>query len=316
MIGCGGIARAHVQGYRENGARITALMDIDQAAARALAQDIAGATCFDDHASLLDSGLVDIVSICTPPAVHQEPAVLALQRNIHVLLEKPLAHSVESARQIVEAAERSPALLMTAFRHRFLPAIQRMREIIHQGEIGPIVFFHNVFCGPAFYMKDRWFSKKAIAGGGTLIDTSVHSVDLFRYLIGEVVEGKAVLHRHLEGIDVEDASILILKAGNGALGALTASWVAGDGMASIDIVGQDGRVVYDYAQADQVRLKRRDKAEWETIPVPASNGFAEEIGHFLRAIQGQETLSCTGQDGLRAVEIIQANYEPDASIRT
>jgi len=308
IIGCGGIARAHVKGYHKNNATITALMDIDDAAAEAMAQELDRARCFQDYQSLLESGLVDVVSICTPPAAHQEPAVLALERNIHVLLEKPLAHSVESARQIVVAAESSDALLMTAFRHRFLPAIQAIREIIGKGKIGPVVFFHNVFCGPAFQMKDKWFSQKAIAGGGTLMDTSVHSVDLFRYLIGEVVEQKAVMHRHLQGTDVEDASILILRAENGALGSLVASWVAGDGMAQIDVMGQDGRVAYDYARADQVRLKRRGETDWETIPVPASNGFGEEIGHFLKAIQGQETLSCTGQDGLRAVEILQANY--------
>ena len=81
-----------------------------------------------------------------------------------------------------------------------------------------------------------------------------------------------------------------------------------DGLSLIDVMGQNGRVAYDYARADQVRLKRRGETDWETIPVPASNGFGEEIGHFLKAIQGQETLSCTGQDGLRAVEILQANY--------
>jgi predicted dehydrogenase len=251
IIGCGGIARAHVEGYRRNDAKITALMDIDRSA---------------------------------------------------------LAHSVESAKQIVAAAGKSNALLMTAFRHRFLPAIQAIRKAIDKGQIGPVVFFQNTFCGPAFQMQDKWFSKRAIAGGGTLMDTSIHSVDIFRYLIGEVVEQKAVMHRHLAGTDVEDASILILKAANGAIGSLTASWVAGDGMASIDVMGQDGRIVYDYYKADQIRLKQRGEAEWKTIPVKASDGFAEEISHFLRAIRGEETLSCTGQDGLRAVEIIQANY--------
>lgn len=308
IIGCGGIARAHVEGYKKNNVEITALADVNKVAAEAMAKDLGGAKCFDDYKSLIESGLVDAVSICTPPVAHEEAAVFALERNVHVLSEKPLAHSVESAKRIVTAAEKSEALLMTAFRHRFLPAIQKVREVISEGKIGPIVFFQNIFCGPAFQMKDKWFSKKAVAGGGTLMDTSIHSVDLFRYLIGEVVEQKAVMHRHLEGTDVEDASILILKAENGTVGSLTASWVAGDGMAFIDITGQNGRVVYDYSKADELRLKRRSVKEWETIPVEGSNGFAEEIGHFLDAIAGKETLSCTGRDGLRALEIIEATY--------
>jgi predicted dehydrogenase len=157
-------------------------------------------------------------------------------------------------------------------------------------------------------MKDRWFSKKAIAGGGTLMDTSVHSIDVFRFLVGEVVEQKAVMHRHMPEIDVEDASILTLKAENGALGALTASWVAGEGQAIIDVTGQSGRVVYDYMKPDEVRLKRLGEKEWERIAVQPSNGFAEEIAIFLAAIRGEGDLICTAGDGLRAIEIIEANY--------
>ena len=308
MIGCGGIARAHVKGYEANGVEVTALMDVSEQALASMAAGIEGAKCFDRYESLLDSGLVDLVSICTPPVAHEEPAVLALARNIHVLLEKPLAHSVASARRIVAAAERSEALLMTAFRHRYLPAIQKMREIIEAGEIGTAIYFHNTFCGPAFAMKDKWFSKQEIAGGGTLMDTSIHSVDIFRYLFGEVVEQKAVMQRHLEGTDVEDASILTLKSQNGVIGALTASWVAAAGVAEIDVMGQEGRVAYDYNCPDQIKLQRRGKGAWEIVPVEASAGFDKEIAHFLRAIQGQETLSCTGEDGLKAVEIIQSPY--------
>jgi predicted dehydrogenase len=307
IIGCGGIARSHVKGFQANGVEVTALMDVSEQALASMAADIAGAKCFDGYKALLDSGLVDLISICTPPVAHEEPAVLALARNIHVLLEKPLAHSVASARRIVAAAERSEALLMTAFRHRYLPALIKMREIIEAGEIGTAVYCHNTFCGPAFAMVDKWFSKHAIAGGGTLMDTSIHSVDIFRFLFGEVVEQSAVMHRHLEGTDVEDASILTLKSQNGVIGALTASWVAADGVAGIDVMGQEGRVVYDYDRPDQIKL-RRGKGEWEIVPVEASDGFDKEIAHLLRAIQGQETLSCTGEDGLKAVEIIQSTY--------
>jgi len=307
IIGCGGISQGHIDGYRKNNAKITALTDINKAVAEEKAKDLNGAKCFDDYRSLLESGLVDVVSICTPPVAHEEAAVFALERNIHVLCEKPLAHSVKSGRKIMAAAEKSEALLMTAFRHRFLPAIRKMREMIDEGKIGPVVFFHNTFCGPAFKMKDKWFSKKAVSGGGTLMDTSIHSVDIFRYLVGEVVDQKAVMHRHLEGIDVEDTSILILKAENGAIGSLTASWVAGTGMAVIDITGQDGRMIFEYSK--EIRLKRRDEKEWNIIPVESSGGFTEEIAHLIKAIiRGEKNLSCTGKDGLRALEIVQANY--------
>lgn len=308
IIGCGDVAQAHVEGYRKNNAEITALTDLNILAAEAMAKSLNGAKCFDDYKLLIESGIVDAVSICTPPVAHEEAAVFALQQNVHVLAEKPFAHSVESGRRIMTAAEKSQALLMTAFRHRFFPANQKIREIISEGKIGPVVFFQIIFCGPAFEMKDKWFSKKDIAGGGCIMDTSSHSVDLFRFLVGEVTQQHAVMHRHLEGTDVEDAGIITLKAENGAIGSLISSWVAAECIGLVDITGQKGRVLFDYAKGDEVRLKLRGEKEWEPIPVERGRGFPEEIKHFLHAIEGKETLSCTGYDGLRAVEIIQATY--------
>lgn len=303
IIGCGGIAASHVDGYDQNNTPITALTDLSRNAAEQMAAGIDGARVFDDVPAMLDSSLVDAVSICTPPVAHEEPALQVLAKGIHVLSEKPLAATPEACRSMIEASEKSNAVLMVAFRHRFLPAIRKMKEIIDNGDLGALVYFQNTFSGPAFGMVDKWFSKKAIAGGGTTMDTSTHSIDLFRFLIGEVTESKTVQHTHLEGIDVEDSSIIALKAENGALGTLTASWVAGIGQAVIDITGQDGRVLYDYTIAEEVRFQKRGEDTWQVFPVKASGGFTEEIAYFLSVIGGAEHNLCTGHDGLRAVEI-------------
>ncbi|MBN1674232.1 MAG: Gfo/Idh/MocA family oxidoreductase [Kiritimatiellae bacterium] len=312
IIGCGNISKSHVRGYTANGARVVAVTDVNAEAARARAEELDAARVFDGYKALIESGEVDAVSICSPPVAHEEAAVCALAHGIHVLCEKPLAHTVESGRRMVAAAAGSGALLMTAFRHRFLPAIQTLRSLLSGGCVGKPVFFFNTFCGPGFGMKDRWFSKKAIAGGGTLMDTSSHSVDMFRFLFGEVKAQQAVLCRHQPEIDVEDASVLSLQAQDGTIGTLRASWVAGDGVAMVEIIGQAGRLVYDYGQADTIRAKTRGAGEWESVPVDKRRGFEEEIAHFLGAIRGEHALSCTGQDGLRALEIVQACYEPHA----
>jgi predicted dehydrogenase len=263
---------------------------------------------FDDFKALVDSGKVNAVSICTPPVAHEDAAVYALSKGVHVLLEKPQAHSVQSAKNICEAASKSDAKLMMAFRHRFLPAIQKMKSIIDEGKIGKVVFFQNIFCGPAFHMKDKWFTKKAVSGGGCILDTSSHSVDLFRYLVGEIVEQKAVMHTHFEGTDVEDAGIITVKAENGALGQMTSSFVAGDGIAFVDITGQDGRVVYDYLNSAELKYKKRGESEWEIMEVKPSFGFGEQIGLFAKAIKDNQEVPSSAKDGLRDIEIIQANY--------
>ena len=311
IIGCGDIAKSHLQGYRNNGVEIVAFADVDLEAAKKLAGGSKHSQNFTDYRDMIKPELVDAVSICVPPCVHEEVAVYALEHGIHVLCEKPLAHSVQSAKNICNTAKKSETLLMTAFRHRFLPAIVKIRQLIDEETIGKLVFFHNVFCGHNFGIKDKWFSKKHIAGGGSLIDTSSHSVDLFRYLVGEVTKQHAVMHRHMEGIDVEDAGILVLKADNGTVGALTSGWVAGVDMAYIDIMGQNGRIFYDYTEPEVVKVKNSGKADWKNIKVLSSNGFSEQIGHFLGAVNRRHNLSCTCFDGLRVVEIIQSVYEEE-----
>lgn len=307
IIGCGGIAKSHAAAYKTNNASITAVTDLSKEAAEAMAKET-GAQVFADYKSLLDSGKVDAVSICTPPVSHEEVAVYALSKGINVLLEKPQAHSIESAKRINEAAAKSKAILMMAFRHRFIPANVKMKEMIDAGKIGKVVFFHNTFCGPAFHMKDKWFTKKSVAGGGCMLDTSSHSVDLFRFLVGEIAEQKAVMFKHFENTDVEDAAILSVKAENGAIGAFTSTFVAGDGIAYIDIVGQDGRLYFDYLKPEELKYKKRGGEGWEVIKVAAGWGFNEQVEHFLKAAAGEQKLAITAHDGLRDIEIIQSNY--------
>ena len=308
IIGCGGIAKAHIAGYRENGIEITALTDLNSDAAQAAAENLDGkAEIFATTEALIKSGGVDLISICTPPIAHAAAAVCALENGMHVLCEKPLAHTAEDAEKIRLAAEKTNVKFMVAFRHRFLPATQKMKELIDSGKIGTPVLFLNEFCGPAFAMKDKWFCKKAIAGGGCMLDTSSHSVDLFRYLFGEIVEQHAVMHKYFENTDVEDCAILTLKAKSGTLGSLTSGFVAGGGRARVDITGQAGRIVYEYGK--ELRYYNLEANTWENIEVEVSSGFAAEIALFVDAVRNDTAVPAGIEDGIRCLEIIQSNYK-------
>ncbi|HNT35255.1 MAG TPA: Gfo/Idh/MocA family oxidoreductase [bacterium] len=307
IIGCGGIAYAHRDGYRANGIEPIAFMDTNKAAAEALAKDVKNAKVFDTAQALIESGMVNVVSVCSPPAFHEEATVLSLRNGIHTLCEKPLAHTIESGKNIAAAAASSSALCMTAFRHRFLASMVKIRSLLDEDRIGSVVFFNNIFCGHAPGMKDKWFSKKALAGGGSMLDTSSHSADLFRFLVGEVAEQKAVTNRRMENADVEDSAVLIVKADNGAIGSMTSSWMAGTGEAYVDIMGEKGRIFYDYIKGTEVRVELLN-GEPEVHNVEVTWGFKEEIEHFLGAIEGKYPLACTAHDGLRSLEIIMRCY--------
>lgn len=308
IVGCGGIARNHVKGYQDNDVTIAALVDVNVEAAKTMAIELGDSVMiFRDCAEMIESEKVDMISVCTPPVAHEEAIGPALAKGAHVLCEKPLAHGMESGRRIEKMVDESDSVFMVAFRHRFLPAIRKMRSLIEEGVIGDPVFFQNVFAGPAFAMKDKWFCDKAVAGGGCMLDTSSHSVDLFRYMIGEVVERHAVFHTHFQGTNVEDAAVLTLKADNGALASLASGFVFGVGAAYIDVTGKDGELRYDYTCPTELITRKRGQQNEAVIPVEASNGFREQIAHFVNVINGRENLEVDINDGLRCLEIIQAN---------
>lgn len=306
IIGCGGIARGHAAGYNEAKSRFAGVTDANREAAIKMAAELGHVPVYTDYRELIDKAKPDVVSICTPPVAHEPAALYALKHGVHVLCEKPLAFDAASARRMAAAAKKSATLLMPAFRHRFLPANQLLRKIVTSGQIGDVVLFNNIFCCPGFDLENRWFTKKNIAGGGCLLDNCSHSVDLFRFIVGEVVAQEAVMHRHFKTTDVEDAGILIVKAANGAIGSLQSSFVAGVGMAFTDIIGTKGRVRFEYT--DHVLFRLTKDKEWTVKPAKKSRGIIEEIGHFLGAVRGKHSLACTAQDGVRAMEIITNVY--------
>ncbi len=303
IIGCGKVALSHLKGYQENGINVSAVFDIVADKARAFAVQANGAHCYPSAEALLAESGVDAISICTPPALHKEVAIAALQRGIHVLCEKPMAVSPEECRQIEEAAQQSNAIFMMAFRHRFLPAHRFIKEFIRKENLGRIILFYNTFGGPAQKMKDTWFCRKALAGGGVIMDTTVHGIDLFRYYCGEIRQAVALAQRDFDGTDVEDTGIVSVKAESGTLGMLAGSWNLPTGVAIVDILTERARITYDYTNPRIITVVRAGSTEKQEIPIEYTSGFAEQIRHFLDAAASGTVPLVTAFDGRRAVEI-------------
>jgi predicted dehydrogenase len=311
IIGCGGIAGAHAHCYKALGIEIIAMTDVCEESANALATDF-GAKVYPDYKTLIDQAKPDIVSICTPPAFHEEAAVYALKAGINVLCEKPMANSVASAIAIKKTADEGKALFMPAFRHRFIPANIKLKEMIADGKIGDVIYFNNAFGGPMFEMEGKWFTKKSIAGGGCLLDTNSHSVDLFRFIVGEIKNQTGMIARHLKNTDVEDSGMICVSTENGALGNMQSGFVLGDGVAYIDIIGTKGHLIFDYCAGPKVKYRATGECDWTTIELPPSDGFKEEVEHFVGAIAGKHPLAITAHDGLRCMEVIFSVYEKNA----
>lgn len=301
IVGCGGIAAVHAAAWGSlEGAEIVAACDADIDRARGMAT-----SAHTSPAACLDTPGLDIVDICTPPDSHPAVLELALQRGLAVLCEKPLARTAAEARPLVELAESRNIPLMTAFCHRFHPPVQVVLGAVQHGTLGRILMFRNRFGGRFEGVASRWFSRRMISGGGVLLDTSIHSIDLFRHLVGEVVEASArtaCYNPEIEG--VEDSAVMTLQAQQGALGVIEASWHTPWSANLIEIYGEEGAAIIDY-DTGSTRLRRREDSRWEEFEVGAESRFEREIAHFAAVVRGEEALLVTGRDGLRALEILE-----------
>lgn len=307
VIGCGGIGGVHLERWAGvSGARIVAVCDVDAAAATRAATRY-NAEAHTEWRSLLEAGDLDIVDVCTPPNQHAPIALCALDKGANVLCEKPLARTPAEARSIVDRAAQRGRLLMTAFCHRFHPPILFAKELVDNDDLGRIIMFRNRFGGLFAGVEDRWFADPEIAGGGSLLDTAVHSIDLYRYLVGEVKSATGRIATYNPKMRVEDSTAIILESEKGALGVIESSWATPGSRNIVELYGTAGACFVDYDDG-RVRYKTADMTVWETREIGGPDRFQREIGHFADAVRGIQTLMVTGYDGLRANEIIADIY--------
>ena len=306
IVGCGGIGRTHMNAWLAAGHRPVAVCDSVAALANTLAAQ-SDATVYTDAATMFGTAQLDIVSICTPPALHASLSIAALQSGIHVLCEKPLAVTTDECHAMIAAAQQANRILSVGFCHRFQPHIEVMKAQIAAGLIGDVIMFRNRFIGHMANPEQRWFSDPALAGGGVMVDTCVHSVDLFRHLIGDAVQvhASAVTRTTALGpaLRVEDTAVITLVSATGVIGVIEASWRTPPGEWVVTVNGTAGYLSMDYAT---MQLTHGD-ASGNTVQldVPDADRFTREVAHMVACVQGQATPRATMHDGLAACDILQ-----------
>jgi UDP-N-acetylglucosamine 3-dehydrogenase len=314
VVGAGGIGGAHLKAYADwpDLCEIVAVADIHLAAAEERVQNYGGAA-YQDYIRMLDEVRPDAVSICTPPNLHLPIVEAAAARRIAVLCEKPPARTLAETQAIVAAMEQSGSILQFAFCHRFHRSVVQAQELIASGKLGRVVQIYNRFGFHFGRASQSWFTDAGVAGGGVLIDTLVHSVDIFRSLAGEVVSVSASISTSLPGISVEDSASMLVTSESGVIGTLTCSWVTPVSEAEIRIYGSEGQAVIDYAQPDGLRYKLAGDTEWTQLPFDTAERFTLQAEHFLNVVRTQSTPAITGQDGIAVMQVIEAAYQSAAA---
>ena len=259
---------------------------------------------------------VDFGIVCSPTNAHLPTVERMAAAGVHVLCEKPLATNAADAHRIVEVCEQAGVKLMTAFPMRFSPSLTTGAEWIETGRIGKVVAITGTNRGhlPTDYAP--WFADPELAGGGAVMDHTVHLADVMRWWLGvepdEVyAETNHILHPQ---VDVETGGLVTLGFGNGVFATIDCSWSRPHnfptwGGLEIEVVGTAGVFTID-AFAQRFDLWSQGRTSWVDW---GSDTNQLMIDHFAGAVRGEHEVFVTGTDGLRATEVALAAYRSAAA---
>jgi predicted dehydrogenase len=239
---------------------------------------------------------------------------MAAAAGVNVLCEKPLGTTLEDAQAIVDSCDRSGVLLMTAFPMRFSAPLQIVKASLDSGEFGQVYCFNATNQGELPTKHRPWFVDPLLAGGGALMDHTVHLVDIMRWFLGsEVTEIYAQTNRifHANEVEVETGGLEMISFQDGVFATIDCSWSRPPywptwGGLTFEMVTERGAVVVDAFRQNLV-VYRQDwqRAGWSYW---GSDSNQAMIAEFVQAIREQRPPLVTGVDGLRAVEVTLAAY--------
>ncbi|MFW6438038.1 MAG: Gfo/Idh/MocA family protein [Armatimonadota bacterium] len=241
---------------------------------------------------------------------HKRDVLAAAEAGVDVLCEKPISTNVEDAEIMISECEQAGVQLMIAFPCRYTPAFMALREAVQGGELGEIVAIKGTNRGQN---PGGWFIDPSLSGGGSVIDHTVHVVDVIRALLGEEVvrvyaETDTVFKPELP---CEDAGVLTMNFEGGCVATLDASWSRPDcypvwGDVTLELIGTEGNASADLF-VERVDTWREEDASflWEAYGHDAN---ASLIDDFARCVETGEPVPITGADGMKAMEVALGAY--------
>ena len=320
IIGYGTIGKTHAQVIESlPGAKLTAIATRTPENAWA-AGEKHGCAFYTDYREMLKRNDIDIVTICTPAALHLPMALNAAAAGKHCIVEKPIEINVERSLRMIEAFDRRGLTLSVIFQHRFDPASRAIKDAVDCGAFGKLnygaartVWFRD----GDYYRATVWRGAWDGDGGGALMNQAIHSIDLLQWLMGpvEAVCGKYDTLYHKE-IETEDIGLALLRFRSGALGVIEGMTLAWPGRQSeIGVFGQlgsagirgDALEHYSFKSGKDPRfeaLLEQGKEESSTHP-----SFARQYEDVIDAAEHGRPPLVTGQEGLKSVQLIMALYE-------
>lgn len=321
VIGTGAIAHKHAQAYRNIGFKIVACTNTNEQKGRAFASQY-GAEFVSSYQDVCRHPEVDYVDVCTFPDFRLQPIEICAATGKHVLVQKPMSTSLETAQAMIQIAEKAGIVLGVVSQHRFDDSVIFVSEAIKAGRLGRIL---QCDCYVKWYRSDEYYSRPvkgswAAEGGGALINQGIHQVDVARWFCGNATEVFAqwqlgAIHK----IESEDIVNALVKYANGATGVIQASTAFWPGYTErVEIHGTKGTAILS---GD--KLTTWDVQDDSGDPAPISNQsmsgasdpmaislvpFERQFRDFAHAIQTKSKPLVSAEEGYRALQVVDAVY--------
>ncbi len=340
IIGCGKVSDLHAEALAKTAeAHFAAVYSRTPEKAERYGAKY-GVQGFSDIYEMIGSAGIEAVIICTPHPAHRNAAVIAAEAGVHVLVEKPLASSLQDCDDILAAARNANVKIGTVSQRRFYAPVQRVRRAIDAGKIGRPALGTVLMLGwrdRNYYASDPWRGRWLSEGGGVLVNQAPHQLDLLQWFMGPIEElfgvWSNINHPYIE---VEDTALAIVRFQSGALGNIVVSnsqkpgiygrvHVHGQNGASVGVQTDGGAMfvagvssiieppvndIWTIAGDENMlaQWKIEDSKLFNGLPNAVAHYFQLQISDFLKAIIDDREPLVTGEDGRKTVEIFTAIY--------
>ncbi|HTG67746.1 MAG TPA: Gfo/Idh/MocA family oxidoreductase [Candidatus Udaeobacter sp.] len=325
IIGAGAISGVHIEAYLEFGDRceIVAVSDIYLEKAQQLIERFKlSAKAVKEYHELLHED-IDLVSVCTPPYTHAPIAVGFLEAGKHVIVEKPMASSLEECDQMNEAAKRSGSILSVVAQNRFKSPMMNLKMMLDRDLIGKIVhaqvdsFWWRGHCYYDLWWRGTWEKE----GGGCTLNHAVHHIDALLWMMGKPKELQSFMTNvSHDNAEVEDLSVAMLRYPDGALAQITSSVVHHGEEQQLIFQGSKARISAPWRvkaslstangfPAPNESLEEEIQSIYDHLPAVKHEGHAGQIDNVLTAIETGSPVLVDGVSGRDTLELIVGIYK-------
>ena len=315
VIGIGRMGRHHVRNFfrlqKEGLVELVAISD-SESKKRKIAEQY-GCKFYTDYKKMIEDENLDAVSIAVPTSLHEKVTVDCLERGINVLVEKPISYSLESAERMVKTAKKNNVQLMVGHIERFNPAIQKLKVMIKEKELGEIIS-----------LDAKRLGIPKISDCGVILDLAIHDIDIMKYILEqEVVSVYAVAKNKVTPNELEDYANIVLQFDKGTMGRIEASRLTPTKIRELFVTGTKAYCKLDYLEQrleltqsflsakynsweDFQDFLKKFKPETKIIKEKNIEPLYLELKAFINAIKNKKPVESSGEEALEALKIALA----------